>query len=47
MCRERALSDPERAKFWLANADEWGRRALDEIAPVIRGRGRGLAVIPD
>ena len=32
MCRERALSDPERAEFWLAKAEEWGQRALDEIA---------------
>jgi hypothetical protein len=32
MCRERALSDPERSEFWLAKAEEWGQRALDEIA---------------
>ena len=32
MCRERALRDSERKMFWLAQADEWGQRALDEIA---------------
>jgi hypothetical protein len=32
MCRERALLDSERREFWLAKAEEWGQRALDEIA---------------
>jgi hypothetical protein len=32
MCRERALLDSERRDFWLAKAEEWGQRALDEIA---------------
>ena len=32
MCRERALLDSEHRDFWLAKAEEWGRRALDEIA---------------
>jgi hypothetical protein len=32
MCRERALLDSERKIFWLAKAEEWERRALDEIA---------------
>jgi hypothetical protein len=32
MCRERALLDSERRTFWLAKAEEWGQRALDEIA---------------
>ena len=32
MCRERALQDSERRDFWLAKAEEWGQRALDEIA---------------
>ena len=32
MCRERALLDPERKDIWLAKAEEWGQRALDEIA---------------
>ena len=32
ICRERALLDPERRAFWLAKAEEWEQRALDEIA---------------
>ena len=32
MCRERAARDPERRVFWLAQAEEWEQRALDEIA---------------
>jgi hypothetical protein len=32
MCRERALLDSERRMFWLAQAEEWEQRALDEIA---------------
>jgi hypothetical protein len=32
LCRERALTEPERKEFWLAQADEWAQRALDEIA---------------
>ena len=32
MCRERALSDIERRDLWLAKAEEWAQRALDEIA---------------
>jgi hypothetical protein len=32
ICRERALSDTNRKDFWLAKADEWAQRALDEIA---------------
>ena len=32
MCRERALLDSERKVFWLAQAEEWEQRALDEIA---------------
>ena len=31
ICRERALSDPERRPFWLEKAQEWEQRALDEI----------------
>jgi hypothetical protein len=27
MCRERALSDPERRAFWLAKAEEWEQRS--------------------
>jgi hypothetical protein len=32
MCRERALLEAERSAFWLAKAEEWEQRALDEIA---------------
>jgi hypothetical protein len=32
LCRERALTEPERREFWLAEADEWAQRALNEIA---------------
>jgi hypothetical protein len=32
MCRERALLETERRAFWLAKAEEWEQRALDEIA---------------
>ena len=32
MYRERAALDSERRIFWLAQAEEWGQRALDEIA---------------
>jgi hypothetical protein len=32
ICRERALSDADRGSFWLAKAEEWAQRALDEIA---------------
>ena len=31
-CRERAALDLERRVFWLAQAQEWEQRALDEIA---------------
>jgi hypothetical protein len=32
MCRERAALDSERRIFWLAQAEKWEQRALDEIA---------------
>jgi hypothetical protein len=32
ICRERAALDSERRLFWLAQAEKWERRALDEIA---------------
>lgn len=32
LCRERAALDAERRVFWLAQAEEWEQRALDEIA---------------
>jgi hypothetical protein len=31
-CRERASHDSERKTFWLAEAEVWEQRALDEIA---------------
>jgi hypothetical protein len=31
-CRERAALDSDRRVFWLAQAEEWGQRALAEIA---------------
>jgi hypothetical protein len=31
-CRERASHDSERKSFWLAEAEAWEQRALDEIA---------------
>ena len=31
-CRERASYDSERKIFWLAEAEHWEQRALDEIA---------------
>ena len=32
LCREQALLDRDRREFWLAKADEWSQRAVDEIA---------------
>jgi hypothetical protein len=32
ICRERAALDSERKLFWLAQAEQWEQRALDEIA---------------
>ena len=32
LCRERAVFDSTRRAFWLAQAEEWEQRALDEIA---------------
>jgi hypothetical protein len=32
MCRERAALDSERRIYWLAQAEKWEQRALDEIA---------------
>jgi hypothetical protein len=31
LCRERAALDFDRRLFWLAQAEEWEQRALDEI----------------
>jgi hypothetical protein len=36
LCRERAALDSERRAFWLAQAQEWEQRALDEIAHHLR-----------
>jgi hypothetical protein len=36
ICRERALLDCARKIFWLAKAEEWEQRALDEIASHFR-----------
>jgi hypothetical protein len=36
LCRERASLDSERRIFWLAEAEEWEQRALDEIATHFR-----------
>jgi hypothetical protein len=38
LCRERAALDFERRVFWLAQAQEWEERALDEIAYHFRER---------
>jgi hypothetical protein len=32
LCRERASHDSEHKSFWLAEAEVWEQRALDEIA---------------
>jgi hypothetical protein len=40
ICQERALSDTDRRAFWLAKAEEWAQRALDEIAFHFRESGR-------
>jgi hypothetical protein len=36
MCRERAAFDFERRIFWLAQAEQWEQRALEEIADHFR-----------
>ncbi len=43
LCRERALLDPERRAFWLAQAEEWEQRAFDEIADHFRECNLGSA----
>jgi hypothetical protein len=43
ICRERAAHDSERRVFWLAQAEEWEQRALDEIAFHFRERNLGSA----
>jgi hypothetical protein len=39
ICRKRALSDTDQRAFWLAKAEEWAQRALDEIAFHFREAG--------
>jgi hypothetical protein len=46
LCRERALSDPDHREFWLAKAEEWGQRALDEIVFQFR-ESDGLSFVGD
>ena len=43
ICRERALSDPQHRELWLAKAEEWAQRALDEIVFQFR-ESDGLAL---
>jgi hypothetical protein len=43
MCRERAALESERRVFWLAQAEEWEQRALDEIAYHFRECNLGCA----
>ena len=44
MCRERALLDTDRRECWLAKADEWAQRAVDEIALQFReSNGKSFA----
>jgi hypothetical protein len=43
MCRERAALDSERRIFWLAQAEKWEQRALEEIAYHFRECNRGRA----
>jgi hypothetical protein len=46
LCRERALTEPERKEFWLAQADEWAQRALNEIASDLQAQNRRLPSQP-
>jgi len=46
MCRERAALDSERRIFWLAQAEEWEQRALDEIADHFKECNLDQAEIP-
>ncbi|WP_298243805.1 hypothetical protein [uncultured Bradyrhizobium sp.] len=43
LCRERAALDFDRRIFWLAQAEEWEQRALDEIAYHFRECNGGQA----
>ena len=46
LCRERATFDCERRAFWLAQAEQWEQRALDEIAFYFRECNRDGADAP-
>jgi hypothetical protein len=46
LCRERATFDCARREFWLAQAEEWEQRALDEIAFYFRECNRDGAESP-
>jgi hypothetical protein len=37
ICRECALSDPDRRMSWLMKSEEWAQHALEEIAPQFGG----------
>jgi hypothetical protein len=43
LCRERAALDAPRRSFWLSQAEEWERRALEEIALHFRECNLSLA----
>lgn len=43
LCRERAALDFDRRLFWLAQAEEWKQRALEEIADHFRECNVGQA----
>jgi hypothetical protein len=45
-CRERAALDSDRRGFWLAQAEEWKQRAIDEIAFHFRECNLGHADLP-
>jgi hypothetical protein len=46
LCRERAAFDSERRAFWLAQAEQWEQRALDEIAFYFRECNHGRTDAP-
>ena len=46
LCRERALTEPERKELWLAQADEWAQRAINEIASDLQAMAHvGQAIV--
>jgi hypothetical protein len=46
LCRERALVEPERKQFWLKQADEWAKRALNAIASDLEAEGTQKLIKP-